>query len=54
VLNIDRYGCHPGTGTWPVSVNPSTHVNGVKEVRAYDGTTVNGWDCATCHDHRGW
>jgi predicted CxxxxCH...CXXCH cytochrome family protein len=54
VLNIDCYGCHPGTGTWPVSVNPSTHVNGVKEVRAYDGTTVNGWDCATCHDHRGW
>jgi predicted CxxxxCH...CXXCH cytochrome family protein len=52
-LNIDCYSCHPGTGSWPVSVNPTTHVNGVKEVRAYDGTPVNGWDCETCHDHRG-
>jgi predicted CxxxxCH...CXXCH cytochrome family protein len=39
--------CHAGyTGS---SVSLATHVNGAKDV-VVSGTTINGWDCGTCHD----
>ncbi len=38
--------CHPGyTAT---SVDPATHVNGVRDV-VFASTRIAGWDCATCH-----